>query len=138
MAIPGMPPQVLCYERADDLGFGVSGVVTQARAIRASFPDLDLSDIPMAAPVAEEKLVYLFDPIGASRRSLPLRAVERLLRILKPMVRLRHHAIEVPWIPEFLRKDHGFASLHGPVHAVGGRAADVGGERTDLAGRTGG
>ena len=37
-AMPGMPPQVLCYERADDIGFGVSGVVTRARGIRASFP----------------------------------------------------------------------------------------------------
>ena len=25
--MPGMPPQVICYERADDIGFGVSGVV---------------------------------------------------------------------------------------------------------------
>ena len=40
-AMPGMPPQVLCYERADDIGFGVSGVVTRARALRASFPDLE-------------------------------------------------------------------------------------------------
>ena len=37
-AMPGMPPQVICYERADDIGFGVSGVVTRARAIRASVP----------------------------------------------------------------------------------------------------
>ena len=36
--MPGMPPQVLCYERADDIGFGVSGVVTRARALRATFP----------------------------------------------------------------------------------------------------
>ena len=35
---PGMPPQVICYERADDIGFGVSGVVTRARAIRESLP----------------------------------------------------------------------------------------------------
>ena len=42
--------QVICYERADDIGFGVSGVVTRARGIRASFPDLDPADIPMAAP----------------------------------------------------------------------------------------
>jgi electron-transferring-flavoprotein dehydrogenase len=27
--LPGSPPQVICYERADDLGFGVSGVVTK-------------------------------------------------------------------------------------------------------------
>ena len=39
--MPGMPPQVLCYERADDLGFGVSGVVTRGRGIRATLPDLD-------------------------------------------------------------------------------------------------
>ena len=36
--MPGLPPQVLCYERADDIGFGVSGVATRARALRASFP----------------------------------------------------------------------------------------------------
>ena len=100
-----MPPQVLCYERADGIGFGVSGVFTRARAIRASFPGLDLSQIPMAAPVAAEKLVYLLDPVGASRRSLPLRGAELILRMLKP--RLRHQAIEVPWIPGFLRKEHG-------------------------------
>jgi len=38
---PGSPLQVICYERADDIGFGVSGVVTKARAIRETFPDLD-------------------------------------------------------------------------------------------------
>ncbi len=38
---PGMPLQVLCYERADDLASGVSGVVTTARGIRASFPALE-------------------------------------------------------------------------------------------------
>ena len=66
---PGMPLQVICYERADGLGFGVSGAVTRARGIRASFPDVDLTQIPMAVPVGEEKLVYLLDPVGASRRS---------------------------------------------------------------------
>ena len=52
--MPGMPLQVVCYERADDIGFGVSGVVTRARGIRQSFPDLDLSQIPLAVPVAHE------------------------------------------------------------------------------------
>ena len=47
----GALPQVMCYERADDIGFGVSGVVTKARGIRATFPDLDVSSIPMATPV---------------------------------------------------------------------------------------
>ena len=49
--MPGMPLQVLCYERADDLAAGVSGVVTRARGIRASFPDLKPEEIPMAAAV---------------------------------------------------------------------------------------
>ena len=48
---PGMPLQVLCYERADDLAAGVSGVVTRAEGIRSSFPALDPAEIPMAAAV---------------------------------------------------------------------------------------
>ena len=71
--MPGMSPQVLCYERADDIGFGVSGVVTRARALRESFPEIDQAGIPLAAPVGEEKVLYLLDPVGASRRSMALR-----------------------------------------------------------------
>ncbi len=77
---PGMPLQVLCYERADDIAAGVSGVVTRARGIRASFPDLNPAEIPMATPVSEERVLYLLDPIGASRRSFALRAGDALLR----------------------------------------------------------
>ena len=44
--MPGMPPQVLCYERADDIGFGVSGIVTRARALKASFPEIKTAGIP--------------------------------------------------------------------------------------------
>ena len=73
-ASPGLPLQVVCYERADDASFGVSGIVTRARGIRAGFPGFDASQIPMAAPVAHEKIVWLFDPIGASRRSGAFRA----------------------------------------------------------------
>jgi electron-transferring-flavoprotein dehydrogenase len=62
--MPGLPLQVICYERADDIGFGVSGVVTRARGVRASFPGLDPAQIPMATPVSSEKLVYLLDPTG--------------------------------------------------------------------------
>ena len=65
---PGMPLQVICYERADGLGFGVSGAVTRARGIRGSFPGVDLTQIPMSAAVKKEKLVYLLDPTRASRR----------------------------------------------------------------------
>src|SRR5512137_3154248 len=78
-AVPGMPPQVLCYERADDIGFGVSGVVTKGRSIRATFPDLDPKQIPMAALVGEEKVLYLLDPHGASRRSTTLRLADSLI-----------------------------------------------------------
>src|SRR6266496_6607326 len=85
-ASPGLPLQVVCYERADDVGFGVSGVVTRARGIRAVFPDLDLAQIPMAAPVTEEKVLYLLDPIGASRRSIALRAADALIRACKWML----------------------------------------------------
>ncbi len=104
---PGMPLQVICYERADGLGFGVSGAVTRARGIRASFSGVDLAQIPMAVPVATERLVYLLDPVGASRRSLAFRIKDRLLRALGPIVRLRDHAVELPFTPPFLRKHDG-------------------------------
>ncbi|MBK8476822.1 MAG: hypothetical protein IPL39_11090 [Opitutaceae bacterium] len=81
--MPGMPPQVICYERADDVGFGVSGVVTPARSIKASFPQLDPAQIPMAAPVKSEKVAYLLDPIGASRRSLALRSADVVLQLFR-------------------------------------------------------
>jgi electron-transferring-flavoprotein dehydrogenase len=104
---PGLPLQVICYERADGLGFGVSGAVTRARGLRASFPGVDLTQIPMAVPVAKEKLVYLLDPNGASRRSLALRAADRLLRTLRAVVRLRDNAVELPLIPKFMHKRDG-------------------------------
>src|SRR5512145_1532475 len=82
-AIPGMPPQVLCYERADDIGFGVSGVVTKARALRASIPEIEKAGIPMSAPVGEEKVLYLLDPVGASRRSQVLKLGDELIQVFK-------------------------------------------------------
>src|SRR5579871_4705289 len=104
---PGLPPQVICYERADSLGFGVSGAVTRGREIRASFPGIDLSQIPMAAQVVEEKLIYLLDPIGASRRSLVFRLADRVIRRFGALARLRDHAVELPFIPKFMRKHDG-------------------------------
>jgi len=56
-ASPGLPLQVICYERGDGLGFGVSGAVTRGRGIRGSFPGVDLTEIPMVAAVKTEKLV---------------------------------------------------------------------------------
>ena len=96
-AAPGLPLQVICCERADGLGFGVSGAVTRARGIRASFPEADFSHIPMASLVTEEKLVYLLDPIGASRRSLLFRAKDRLIRAFSSISRVRDEAIELPF-----------------------------------------
>ena len=106
-ASPGMPLQVICYERADGLGFGVSGAVTRARGIRASFSGIDLSQIPMAVPVNREKLVYLLDPIGASRRSLAFRVTDRLFGTFGRLVGLQDYAVELPFTPKFMRKDGG-------------------------------
>lgn len=123
--MPGMPLQVLCYERADDIGFGVSGIVTRGRAIRASFPGFDPKDLPLAAPVSAEKVVYLLDPHGASRRPKALELKDAALRRIartslagKLRARLgdalgdrflvRNEAVELPYIPPFLQKHDGF------------------------------
>jgi electron-transferring-flavoprotein dehydrogenase len=107
LAAPGMPLQVICYERADDIGFGVSGVVTRARGVRSTFPDLDPTQIPMATPVSSEKLVYLLDPIGASCRSAILKIKDAAIRTLKAVLPYRDHAFEMPYTPAFLNKHDG-------------------------------
>jgi len=104
---PGMPLQVVCYERADGLGFGVSGAVTRARGIRASFAGVDLQQIPMATPVTSEKLVYLLDPAKASRRSFGVRIVDLFVRAMGAISGYRQSAVELPYTPEFLRKHDG-------------------------------
>jgi electron-transferring-flavoprotein dehydrogenase len=120
-AMPGLPPQVLCYERADDTAFGVSGVVTRARAIRQSFPDLDPTQIPLATPVTHEELVYLLDPLGASRRSTAMRAADAAIRALRGVLPYEREALRLP-IPPFLRKDDGLLlSLGQFMQWVGGQ-----------------
>jgi electron-transferring-flavoprotein dehydrogenase len=109
---PGLPLQVICYERADGLGFGVSGAVTRARGIRGSFPGVDLTEIPMSAAVKKEKLVYLLDPARASLRPFAFKAADRVLRslgLLFGMKRfgLKHEAFELPYTPPFMRKHDG-------------------------------
>ena len=104
---PGMPLQVICYERADGLGFGVSGAVTRARGIRGSFPDVDLAQIPMLAEVKKEKLVYLLDPLRASRRSSAFKAADGVLRALGFLFGMKHEAFELPYTPAFVRKHDG-------------------------------
>jgi electron-transferring-flavoprotein dehydrogenase len=105
--MPGMPLQVLCYERADDISFGVSGVVTKARSIRASFSADQLAEIPMAATVAHEEVLYLQDPIGASRRSSGVQALDAMVGALKGALPWTDHGIALPWIPPFLQKHDG-------------------------------
>jgi len=104
---PGMPLQVMCYERADDLAAGVSGVVTKAIGIRASFPELNPAEIPMAANVQQEKVFYLLDPLGASRRSALLRFGDVLLKSAGKLAGVKDHAFELPWTPAFLHKHGG-------------------------------
>ncbi|MGA2662250.1 MAG: 4Fe-4S ferredoxin, partial [Verrucomicrobiota bacterium] len=126
-AAPGTPLQVVCYERADDIGFGVSGIVTRARGLRTTFPDLDPKQIPMAAPVLEEKVVYLLDPIGASRRSWALRAADACIRAFKGLLPLDKEALELPWTPAFLHKDGGLLLSMGQfMQWVGARIQGTG------------
>lgn len=105
--MPGMPLQVVCYERADDLAAGVSGVVTPARAIRQSYPDLGSSAVPMLAQVKQEKVLYLLDPGQASRRSKLVKLGDAAIRALSFALPVKDHALELPWTPEFLHKDNG-------------------------------
>ncbi len=121
------PLQIACFERADDISFGVSGVATRARAIRETFPDLDPSEIPTAVPIREERLVYLLDPVGASRRSVALRAADRVIRAASFMLPFRHHALALPFVPGFLRKDGGLLFSIGQFNGwVGSRIMATG------------
>ncbi|MCM2323340.1 MAG: 4Fe-4S ferredoxin [Oligoflexia bacterium] len=126
--MPGMPIQLMCYERADDVGFGVSGVVTRARGIKGSFPDLDPAAIPMAQSVKAEKMIYLLDPIGASRRPATLRFADNVLRAAgKALPVGRDHALELPYIPPFLHKGDGLIlSLGQFMQWVGGQVMGSG------------
>lgn len=130
-AIPGMPPQVICYERADDVGFGVSGVVTKAEAIKASFPEQDFSEIPNAHSVTEEKVVWMFDPQGPkgpSRRSRLLTLGEKAMKLA---LKEQHAAVELPYIPPFLDKHGGLVLSIGQfcqwagAHVMGSGLAQV-------------
>jgi len=106
--VPGMPPQVICYERADDLGVGVSGVVSKARSIRLSFPDMKPADVPLCAPITDEKVVYLLDPVGASRRPLLMKLKDKAIKALgERLPGYKDMAVELPCIPPFLQKHGG-------------------------------
>jgi electron-transferring-flavoprotein dehydrogenase len=107
-------PQVLCYERSDDVAFGVSGVVTKGRSIRRSIPDIGSLSSPAITQIEEEHLACLLDPIGASRRSPAIRTLELLLRTGRKMVGKNTDFVELPYLPEFLQKAGGFTFSLGP------------------------
>lgn len=108
-AMPGMPLQVMCYERADDTGFGVSGVVTRAESIRRSFPGVDLTaEIPNSASVGKEHTVYLFDHIGASRRTLGTKFIDLCFKLGGVVMKGgKWNARELPLTPPFMDKKGG-------------------------------
>ncbi len=103
---PGNPLQVLCYERADDLGYGVSGVVTRGRSLKDSFPAEEFNQIPFFSKVSDEKVLYLLDPHGASRRPALVKIADFFLKWL-PRVK-KDLSFEIPFLPEFLHKKDGF------------------------------
>lgn len=100
--MPGMPLQIMCYERADDISFGVSGVVTKGKAIRQTFPDVTANDIPMAMDIKKEKMIYMLDPVGASRRSRVHKLFDGIAKIAA-----KDHAIESPFVPGPMNKHGG-------------------------------
>lgn len=102
---PGSPLQVVCYERSDDLGYGVSGVVSRARSLKASFPNGEFSQLPFYSPVTEEKVLYLLDPGKASRRPSLMRAADAILKRLPGAV--TDGAFALPYVPPYLHKKDG-------------------------------
>jgi len=111
----GLPLQVVCYERADDASFGVSGIVTRARGLRAAMPGFDASQVPMATPVKDEKVVWLFDHLGASRRSGALKAAEGAMKAARLLGGAAPDAFELPYTPEFLNKHDGYVFSMGQL-----------------------
>jgi len=105
--IPGMPLQVLCYERADDIGFGVSGVVSKAEAIRKSLPEFTPDNVPMTSEITKEKMVYLLDPHGAGRRSGGHKFMDGMLKLFSFLPNFKDQAVEFPFIPGPMKKHNG-------------------------------
>ena len=131
----GNAAPVLCYERADDIAAGVSGVVTGQGHPR-QLSRLNPAEIPMARRSPGARL-YLLDPIGASRRSFALRAGDALLRGLAGCCGVKDHAYELPWTPAFLHKHGGLVLSMGQFNQWVGSSY---GQRpgADMAGNPGG
>lgn len=126
-AIPGMPLQVICYERADDISFGVSGVVSKLRSVKESFPSLNPAEISMMCPVTKEKVFYLLDPVGASRRSWSVRTLDKFINIFKKILPYRDQAVQLPYTPPFLSKHGGMILSIGQLNQwVGSQVMSTG------------
>src|SRR5512138_126607 len=69
----------------------------------------------MATPVADEKVLYLLDPIGASRRPRTLRAADAAIRAARFAFRYEADAVELPYTPAFLHKQDGFVFSMGQL-----------------------
>ena len=114
------------------IGFGVSGVVTRARGIRAVVPgSRSRRRSRWPRPSARRRSLYLLDPVGASRRSAALRAADRLIRAALGLA--EHHAVELPYIPPFLHKHDGLVLSLGQFIQWVGAAADGDRRGPDLA-----
>ena len=100
-AMPGMPLQVVCYERADDLGFGVSGVVTRAtRDPRRRSPTSirPRSRWPRRSRARRSSTCSTRSaPAGAASRCA---APTMTLRGLRFMLPVRDHAFTLPLHPD--------------------------------------
>ena len=62
---------------------------------------------PWQRRLAEEKVLYLLDPVGASRRSAVLRLADGLIRACKSALPFERDALNLPWTPAFLHKHGG-------------------------------
>ena len=105
--MPGMPPQVICYERADDIGFGVSGRghprARHPRHLSGSEPRRDPDG--RAGHAREGAL-----PARSDRRQPPLADAalsDGLIRALRLALPYEADALELPCTPPFLHKHGG-------------------------------
>jgi hypothetical protein len=62
----------------------------------------------MAVPVTSERVMYLLDPIGASRRSAhPCDRRQSSSTHCRTLLGVKDHAFTLPWTPAFLNKHGG-------------------------------
>ena len=81
----------------------------------------------MCAPVKHEKVLYLLDPIGASRRSATLRVADKLIRTFKKVLPFENEALRLPYIPPYLRKHDGLVMSIGQFNQwVGAQLMNAG------------